>query len=341
MGTAGSMWDTLFEGDLSFGPEADDLRWPIVEATDRKAVTQDLLAGIEKLFSDRLGFDLRLSLIPYCRTEQEQIELLRIMAEHVAPRDQVHIDISHGFRHLPMIALLAALHLRAVREAAIDGIWYGAFDPDTNEAPVHNLAGLLRTADWIQALHTYDKDGDYGVFASLLGSAGGLLAQAAFFERATNPVKAREKLSAWSQRKDRFPANDPAAELFRDELERRVSWHRKPDRASWEAELALRYLEQGDYVRAAVYGLEAVISSHIANSKGNVGDYNQRQNAQEALKDGRDGFDTLSRLRNALAHGFRPWDGKIERAIADETDLRNTLQTLLTQLLNIPSRRGG
>jgi hypothetical protein len=71
-----------------------------------------------------------------------------------------------------MLAVLAALHLQVVRRARIGGIWYGAFDPDTDEAPVHNLVGLLRIASWLQALHTYDKDGDYGVFAPLLGDAG-------------------------------------------------------------------------------------------------------------------------------------------------------------------------
>ncbi len=243
MGTAGSMWEHLFEGDLEFGKKAEDARERLIEAADKSAVTADLLTPLERPLSERLGCEARLVLIPYCRDEKEQVDLLRIMAVHVGRRDVVDIDVTHGFRHLPMIALLAAIHLRVAREAKIRGIWYGAFDPDTSEAPIHNLAGLLRIADWIQALHTYDKDGDYGVFSPLLGPAGGLLARAAFFERTSNPVKAREALSGWASREDSVPADDPAAQLFRDELEQRVAWYRQPDRALWEKELAGRYLE--------------------------------------------------------------------------------------------------
>jgi CRISPR-associated Csx2 family protein len=340
MGTAGSMWDHLFESDIAFGQEAEDARIKLMEAVQIKAVTEDLLAPLEQPLSQRLGCEARLVLIPYCRNERDQVELLGIMAKHVARRDTVHIDVSHGLRHLPMIALLAALHLRMAREAKIGEIWYGAFDPDTNEAPVLKLAGLLRIADWIEALHTYDKDGDYGAFSPLLGPAGDLLVRAAFFERTSNPVKAREALSCWASREDHFPVDDPAAELFHDELERRVSWYRQPDRASWEKELANRYLEQGDFVRAAIYGLEAVISASVARSGGSVNDFDQRDTAREELKSTREGFRTLNNLRNALAHGVRPWDSRIEGALRDEANLRNTLKSLLTQLLASQRKQG-
>ncbi|TVQ93803.1 MAG: TIGR02221 family CRISPR-associated protein [Chromatiaceae bacterium] len=126
--------------------------------------------------------DAHLERIPYARDSAEQVELLRIMAAHVEADDRVDLDVTHGFRHLPMLAILAALHLGSVRRARIGGIWYGAFDPGSGEAPVHDLAGLLHIADWLQALHRYDKDGDYGAFAHLLGPAGALLEDAAFFE---------------------------------------------------------------------------------------------------------------------------------------------------------------
>lgn len=334
MGTAGSMWDHLFEGDIAFGKENEDARLRLLDATEPKAVTADLLTPLEQPLSDRLGCEARLLLIPYCREEREQVELLRVMSGHVERGDTVHIDVSHGFRHLPMIGLMAALHLRIARKAEIGGIWYGAFDPDTNQAPVHNLVGLLRIADWIQALNTYDKDGDYGAFSPLLGAAGELLVRAAFFERTTNPVKAREALSSWASRRDRFPEGDAAADLFREELEERVCWYRQPDRASWEKRLAQRYLDQGDYVRAAIYGLEAVISAEVTRSGTDVADYGQRDLARQDLKFSGTAFNTLNNLRNALAHGVRPSYQEIERALKDQTNLRNTLQSLLTRLLD-------
>jgi CRISPR-associated DxTHG motif protein len=42
--------------------------------------------------------------------------LLTLMAETVQPWDTVHLDVTHGFRHLPMLALLAALYLQYARK---------------------------------------------------------------------------------------------------------------------------------------------------------------------------------------------------------------------------------
>ncbi len=337
MGTAGSMWDHLFEGDLAFGEAEEEARLDLGETTENKSVTAECLNPLAPLLAERLGCEVRLELIPYCRNQQEQVDLLAVMARQVESQAQVHIDVTHGFRHLPMLALLAAFYLRSVRQAEIQGIWYGAYDPDTGAAPVHNLVGLLRIADWLQALHTYDKDGDYGAFAPLLGSAGELLQRAAFFERSSNPVKAQKTLTSWSGREDRFPQQDPAAELFRDQLDRRVRWYRGADRAAWEKSLAWQYLGQGDYVRAAIYGLEAVITREVIRRDGNPSDYERRDGVREELKHSQDGFKTLNNLRNALAHGVRPFNTQIEKAMATETDLRNTLKSLLTQLIGKPS----
>lgn len=331
LGTAGSIWDHLFESDLDLGGTGEQERVVLMEDVEHHAVTQAQLDRTAPLLEKVLGIPARLRIIPYCRTEAEQVELLRILADEVRPDDRVHLDVSHGFRHLPMLVLLAALYLEVVRGIRVAGIWYGAYNPDTGKAPVHDLSGLLGIARWLQALQTYDKDGDYGVLCPLLGEAGGLLRQAAFFERTTNPVKAREALTGWMSRADRLSAGDPAADLFRDELERRIDWYRGADRAAWEDALAERYLEKGDYLRAAVYGLEANISREVLRIKEDVNNYDCRQNASSVLQ-GDGSFRRLKHLRNAMAHGVLGGDPVIKKIIGDEVNLRNTLKSLLKTL---------
>ena len=333
LGTAGSMWDHLFERDINFGVVAEDERLALQEATETKTVTEALLEPLMPLLEKEFGGEVRLVLIPYCRNEAEQLELLRLMAAEVNAGDQVSLDVTHGFRHLPMLALLSAMHLQAVRNATVEGIYYGAYDHDSGEAPVYNLAGLLRIARWLNALNTYDKDGDYGAFSELLGPAGAQLAKAAFFERTSNPVKAREALTAWINRDDRYPDHDPATFLFRDQLEQRIRWFRFPSRPDWEKTLAWEYLERGDYVRAAIYGLEAVISQEIIERGQDAGDFDCRDALRNELRDTREGFKTLGRMRNAFAHGVRPFNRDAEWAISSPTNLRNTLKSLFMQLL--------
>lgn len=334
MGTTGSMWDNIFEQDIPFGEDAEDARLRLIDAAEAEAVTHELLAPLQEPLSRRLGCEARFEIIPYCRNQREQVELLAIMAKHVSPGDAVHIDITHGFRHLPMIALLAALHLEKVRQAKVDGIWYGAFDSRTRRGPVYDLVGVLHIADWIEALHTYDKDGDYGVFSLLLGQSGESLRRGAFFERTTNPVKAREALRGWSSRQD-AEQGDPVAALFHDELEKRVSWYRQPDRAAWEKALARRYLQQRDYLRAAIYGLEAVISIRLLQAGKDADDRWQRSKMNEELRDsGHEAFCMLADLRNSMAHGNPSPPFKIKKILENEQKLSETLKDLLAQLLD-------
>lgn len=334
LGTAGSMWDHLFEGDIDLENDADEDRLDLVDEVQQQSVTTERLQRLAPVLAEKLGCKVHLRLIPYCRTKEEQIELLRVLADEVEEGDAVDLDVTHGFRHLPMLALLSALHLRRARDAEIRDIWYGSFDPDTKKAPVMRLGGLLAIAQWLEALAVYDHSADYGVFAPLTGDAGELLSQAAFFERTSNPVKARQKLQSWRSREDRIPEMDPISTLFGPELEERVAWANRPNRGDWEAHLAKTYLENGDYLRAAIYGMEAAISARAQRKGLDTNDYQARDGQRKELIHSVDGFRTLNNLRNAMAHGVLGTDKRIRKIVASESNLRNTLKSLLKQILD-------
>jgi CRISPR-associated protein, TM1812 family len=200
LGTEGSMWDHLFEGDIDFEQDNPDERLALIEATEKKQVTQEQLDRLTPYLEARIGCEVNLALIPYARDEVEQVELLRRIATHVPQEGSVHLDITHGFRHLPMLILLAALYLRIARKALIEKIWYAAYDPDTQQAPVLDLSGLLQIADGLQALSSFDKDGDYGVFVPMLRQAGlpdetvTALQKAAYYENILNVTESTGQL---------------------------------------------------------------------------------------------------------------------------------------------------
>ena len=330
LGTSGSMWDHLFETDHNFGEQYEEERLQLVEAVGKKCVNAEMLTPLQPLLEEQLGCKVFLELIPHGQQEDEQIQMIEIIARHVAQGERVHMDITHGFRTLPMIGLISALYLQKMRSAEIVGLWYGEYNPDTGQAPVHDLKGLLHIADWLNALTCYDKDGDYGTFAPLLGEHGRLLAQAAFHERTTHSMLAYQQLSSWSKA-DSFPQNDPAAALFKEKFEERISWHKRGTRAAREQRLAREYLERGDYVRAAIYGMESMISQHTYQ-QGIADEFNNREESRIALMAESQEFKTLSRLRNALAHGIRSHDKSIERILRDEQQLSSTLKDIFKKL---------
>lgn len=335
LGTSGSMWDVFFERETA---GSDESLLQLIEAVERNAVTTELLQAPAHELAARLGHPVDCLLIDYARDEAGQSAVLAQLAESLSPGEHIVLDVTHSFRHLPMLALVAARYLASVRGVVVDDILYGAYDmaDAAGEVPVLHLGGMLRMLDWVDALSSYDKDGDYSVFAQPLALDGlpsdkaAQIEQAAFHERTSNVELARQKLApALGAIHDHI---GPLGQLFAPALERRIGWARKSDRGQRELSLAGDYLARHDYLRATLFLLEGLVTREVFRNKGNHNDYAQRDEARKALARAEPRFRTLDRLRNSLAHGLRSDDREIDRILADEDSLRAQLQQLLKAL---------
>jgi len=343
LGTAGSMWDHLFESDIDFAGEDEDNRLALIDEVSRQQVTQQRLDAMAPLLERSLDCEVRLRIIPYCRQEEEQVELLHIMAEEVSEGENVHLDITHGFRHLPMLALLSALHLQMARQATVSAIWYAAYDPDTGNAPVYDLSGLLRIAGWLQALTAFDKDGDYRVFAPLLGEAGlgsetvSALKVAGYHENILNVGAATGELRKVLGALHEGEALAPEARLLLPHVKKRLDWVAEERQFEKQQRLACKSLERGDYLRATLYAFEAVITRLCQINKVDINNFSGREQVRRNYEDALTGINSreaenyflLKRLRNQLAHGTRGHRGEIQQIILNEQKLRTVLRELL------------
>jgi CRISPR-associated Csx2 family protein len=337
LGTSGSMWSVFAEhGAQDWGME--DLRLRLMDAAENQAVDADLLVRVEPWIAQRLNVSVSLRIIPYGRSLLEQVDILRTMAAAVSPEDEVVLDVTHGFRHLPMLALAGALYLERVAKARVAEIYYGALEmtEDSGHTPVLMLSGLLRLLGWVQALAAYDEDGNYGVFAALLDAEGlgkdsaEAIRGAAFFERTGNPVKARQALGTVAPRVESLTS--PTGELFRDELLARIAWFRKQRRDEWELNLADAYLGRRDFLRAALFMQEAYVSRELAHWGGDVNNLDQRAGELEKSRKANPRFQNLASLRNAMVHGVKPRDVESLDALRDEPTLLATLRSLQKSL---------
>ena len=85
--------------------------------------------------------------------------------------DRVIFDITHSFRSVPIVALIAVSYLRVARQIQIEGLLYGAFEaknPETNEAPTFDLLPIVSLLDWTTATDQFLKTGTGQELASLL-----------------------------------------------------------------------------------------------------------------------------------------------------------------------------
>jgi CRISPR-associated Csx2 family protein len=335
LGTTGSMWDVFFFENEA---DADGAVLTLADKVAANRVDEDALAPLGERLGDRLGCEVRCALIPYGRDEGEQARVLAILAAHVERGAEVHLDVTHGFRHQPMLALVAARYLARVKRVQVRDLYYGALEmpgPD-GVRPVLRLSALLTMLDWVSALACYEKDGDYGAFEHLLQADGmpaehaRLLAHAAFHERVTHAEAAKKELEGAVQAVREHAGAFGA--LFRDELLARVDWYRRPTRFERELALAEAYLARADYLRAAIYLLEGAVTRRVWQDKGNHNDYSARAEARKALADEDRNVRRLDRLRNALAHGVRSEDDDVNLALSDQSVLHAELESILKRL---------
>ena len=336
VGTSGSMWDVFFERE---GHQNDESLLELIEAVESDAVDTSLLQSHAGHLAERLGHPVDCLLIDYARDPAGQARLLGQLAASLTEGEHIAMDVTHSFRHLPMLALIAARFLTRVRNVLIEDIYYGAYDmkdPASDEVPVLRLKGMLKMLDWVDALSSYDKDGDYSVFSGLLADDGmpegraRILESAAFQERVNHLEGARQKLSASLEAIATHQG--PLGSLFRPELEARVAWVRKPERSQRELALADAYLARRDYLRTAIFLLEGLITREVDRRKGISNNYEERDEARKALGQNDKRFKQLEWLRNALAHGQRSQDTATAKLLSDETALRDALQRFIRDL---------
>ncbi|MFZ5534448.1 MAG: TIGR02221 family CRISPR-associated protein [Pseudomonadota bacterium] len=350
LGTAGSMWDVLVENLPGIGEADEALRLELMEVVAEGCVTTELLARAQPLVEQSMGLRVRLELIPFGRDEAEQRQILECI-EQAAGRGTVSLDVTHGFRHLPMLSLVSAFVLERLGRRVI-GLYYGAFEmKEGDQVPVLELDGLLAIQRWVEALAVFDASGDYGVFAPLLAADGvaadktRCLEEAAFFERASNVADAARRLGTFLPVLEAPLAG--ASGLFQKRLRERLAWAREPDLAAQQRKLAHQYLNRGDFVRAAIFGYESLLCRLCIEQGRDPLDYTAREQLAQAfgaeLQAGehadwkREAFLTLKNLRNALAHGTlptgkKPWSQKLRGLLRDRDELAAEIQRCLQRL---------
>lgn len=345
LGTAGSMWDVLVENLPGIGREDDTLRLALMDAVAAQRVDQPLLDRVAPLVERALGRPVQLLCIPFGRDAAEQRAILDAIAQ-AAPNGQVSLDLTHGFRHLPMLGLLSAFVLDGLgRQVA--GLYYGALDMSADGiAPVLRLDGLIAVQRWVDALASFEASGDYGLFARLLERDGvpadkaRCLQEAAFFERTFNVSDAARKLNSFLPILDEpLPG---ASGLFQKRLKERLAWVREGDLAAQQRKLAFEHLKRGDYVRAVIFGYEGLLTRLCREQARDPLDFAARRQVADEfgreLRAGehadwkRDAFRTLSHLRNALAHGTPPYGEHLRRVLRDAQALRGEIEACLNRL---------
>lgn len=349
-GTPTSGWEMLIDDVLleRLGEDSSGIYTEletIQEKAERGPLVQEDLNNLTKLLTESLKVSFVLRIIPNGFDEFEQLQLLKLMANEVGQKDRVHIDTTHGFRHLPMLALTSALHLQIVQDASIRGLWYAAYEAPVRPVKAIKLTGLLTIADGVRALATFDKDGDYTSFSKLFenneprgSNLSTLLKTAAFYENTLNFNRAKEEIRKLNSAITRHRENlSVELQLIIPEIEKRTKWAESDDVIERMTKIVSRSLRNSDYLRAALVLFEAIVTSACEERGVSATNFDARKVAQLELEQhlettqstARPYYSNLKSVRNSLAHGNEAPSSNVMRMLADENELERNLNESL------------
>lgn len=112
--------------------------------------------------------------VPEAHSTADIWKLFEMLTNCLQEGDRVIFDITHSFRSLPVLALIAISYLRVVRSVKIEGLIYGAFEAknkETNETPTFDLLPMVSLLEWTTATDQFIKTGNGQALASLLHSS--------------------------------------------------------------------------------------------------------------------------------------------------------------------------
>ena len=352
LGTAGSMWDVFSDKHVEHLKDQENLRLELMSAREGNRVTQDLLDQITPFLQRSLPYkNIILRIIPSGIDDEEQIGILQTIAHTLdldTQRTDLHIDVTHGFRHLAIIGFLSAALLEDLRpQLKIAALWYGALEmSQNNRTQVIRLDGLNTVRQWISALDRFSASGDYGVFESLL-IADGLdkdiahcLSEAAYYQNTNQTASAARSLQTVSSALT-HPLQG-ASSLFQAQLKKHLNWINSDKLSHRQYRLAESALKRRDYLRTCILGLEALITHYCLETQRDANNPKLREEACEEIKNTenelskrnwpKDDYITLNTLRNSMAHGSKPSYKKAEKILTNRKMLADGLKNILENI---------
>lgn len=136
-----------------------------------------LLSCLEKLRSqpeyEKICFGSAEVKMPCGKNKDELWEIFEKLLECVDEGDEVYIDVTHGFRSLPMLMLVAVPYLRLLKKVDVKAITYGAFEAKNADGsvPVFDLTDFITLMDWTNAARNFVNYGRFDDCRKLLDRA--------------------------------------------------------------------------------------------------------------------------------------------------------------------------
>lgn len=296
--------------------------------------------------------------------DDDNWQLFEKVSDAIPDNASVIFDVTHGFRSLPIVTLLALSYLRTVKNVTLEAVVYAAWDrdrPADDITPVFDLTPFVGLLDWAQAANRFKDTGDASLFypliresenASLNGVAGklkgisGALANNRTVEASNFALELLRRMEA-AQEQETLLKHRPflaVVENIRSSVSPLQPGDDEQTNLLAHHAQIVWYLERNHFVQAVGLAREWLISvltwqqtnaiqysrSARSDAEYRLGEHAQKPSeAQEYLQQACALWDKLTRLRNDLLHfGMRP--------VSDRTKSKRVEQSVKEAIQALP-----
>ena len=155
-------WTYNDQGYIILTDAAKKMNWN-VEGNARKNRSDEYepYVGLEDAFRQmNLPFPIEGVDIPVGNNEKEIWTVFSTIYSKIQEKDEIYLDITHGFRYLPMLLLVLCHYAKFLKGVAVKSITYGNYEARTeNLAPIVDITSFSALQDWTNSGASFLEQG--------------------------------------------------------------------------------------------------------------------------------------------------------------------------------------
>jgi len=318
IGTSGSMWDNIY---FKYEGKDDDYFDMLSNKKKDTSITSSDLNQLEKQIDTYLqSSGSRIFLIDYDKNNADEIwanfEKLLEIAKFINDNDEIYLDITHGFRYMPIlnIFLLEFLSILHKKDFEIKAILYGMFAGNTSQ--IIDFKIFFDLLNWIKAINDFKKSSNADQLVLLSKDidedASNVLLQfsqnlqmANMFSLWGFMKNASKKIKKLSQ------SDNKVIKLLSSEIVEIATRFDQASQSDFQYELSKWLYENKNYALSYIALYEAIITK-ICEEKGyNANNHKEREEAKKHIDHPYDQYfltkeeNSISQIRNSIVHQNR------------------------------------
>ncbi|BBG66766.1 CRISPR-associated protein TM1812 [Hydrogenimonas sp.] len=317
IGTVKSMWDSFY---VEYGGEDDEYLSLLERRKEDGSLREEDLEKLQELLNSYLGSEgSRCILIDYTRNDSEEMwenfEKLLEIRSRLDGGDRVILDITHGFRYIPIlnIFLLEVLRSMDKEKFEIEAILYGMFGD--NRSDIIDFKIFFDLLDWIKALNAFKEYSNADQLSLLLEKESSAKDAHRVFSQFSKNLQMANIHALWRFAKGISKkiaaierSDNKVLKLLSEDFSDIAKRLDKETQSAFQYELAVWLYESKNYALSYIVLYEAIITKVCEQMGYDLHNHEEREEAKKHVDAPFNRFfntkfpDSISVIRNCIVH---------------------------------------